>query len=118
MSEHTARATRRDLRKAFGGAALDTLDRQAEAIGAVIVRVDELGRHLTDDRSKFTSHQAAQDQAELLLQQWIVEAKADVDAMARDYEAATDTILQALGRPVDVIDRGVWGRVRWLVTGR
>lgn len=105
-------------RKAFGGAALDTLDRQAEAIGAVIVRVDELGRHLADDRSKARSSQAAADQTELMMQRWMVDAVEQADAVEREHDEALETLRVAFGRPVEVIGRGFWGRLRWLVWGR
>lgn len=83
MSASAAKATRRDIRRAFGDAAVTTLDAQAAAIDGLKARIETgLGDMTRDTR----------------------EAIAQLRAERRDWEARTETLLRHLETRLDLLE--------------
>lgn len=88
MSASAAKATRRDIRRAFGDAAVTTLDAQAAAIDGLKERLETGFGDMTRDTR---------------------EAIAQLRAERRDWEARTDALLHHLETRLDLLEH-LYGR--------
>lgn len=121
MSHATEMRVRRDIRRALGPAALDTIDKHAEAIGSVTAAVESDKRL----RCEFCSNQR-HFRSELGTYRCAVcDLRTRLNNVEESAEQGSERIWASLTTSRGTIDvhtailcRGFWGRLRWLFTGR
>jgi len=100
MSQAQAKASRRLIRRAFGPEALDTLNRQGEAI---LSTINDLNALAADHAS---------------LKQDIKTAGTKLNERLRSERDTADTRYVVCVGHDAILSRGFFGRLHWLVTGR
>lgn len=114
MRQSLAKAERREIRRAMGPAVLEAMNTTDETVGTLAASVSGLANTVTVHRADFTTH------AEIDAGRFQLHSERLSTLEARSYAIERKSIAYAgdwlwlnLLR-----GRGLWGRLRWLVTGR